>query len=99
MNKQEFKESMILLRKQVEMLAHELDMDTEFSAVSITSPHRYNITCAYNIYLRYEGYNTTDVFNNTMIFCTADINKLAVSIISSFFRDYVQALSLKVNKQ
>tara|TARA_R110000764_G_scaffold83563_1_gene164200 strand:+ start:946 stop:1239 length:294 start_codon:yes stop_codon:yes gene_type:complete len=97
MNKQEFKENMLLLRKQVEMLTQDLGMRAEFSHVHIDDLPRH-IDYAYDIRLNYKGYNTTDMFSDTMSFGTDDINKVAVALISSFFADYVQALSIMVNK-
>jgi hypothetical protein len=38
------------------------------------------------------------MFNNTNTFGTDDINKVAIALVSSFFADYVAALSLRVNK-
>jgi hypothetical protein len=95
--RQEFKENMILLRRQVEMLTHDLGIKAEFSTVN-TMYMPMHIDCSYEIRLEYGGYNTGDMFNNTNSFGTDDINNIAVSLVSSFFRDYVQALSLRVNK-
>ena len=97
MNKQEFKENMLLLRKQVEMLTHDLGMRSEFSTDDIRciSSRR---ECHYEIRLEYKGYHTADMFNSTMSFGTDDINKVAVALISSFFADYVQDLSIMVNR-
>ena len=97
MTKQEFKDNMILLKKQLEMLSCDLGMEVEFSDVDRMFIPSY-IECSCEISLKYKGYRTADAFNNTMTFGKYDINSVAVSLISSFFRDYVQALSLKVNK-
>jgi hypothetical protein len=97
MNKQEFKENMLLLRKQVEMLTHDLGMRVEFSITNTMFLPKH-IECSYEIRLEYKGHHTADMFNSTMSFGTDDINKVAVALISSFFADYVGALSLRVNK-
>ena len=97
MTKQEFKENMILLRKQVEMLTYDLGIKTDFPIVDrmfIPSHIEY----CYEIRLEYKGFHTADMFNNTMNFNAVDINKLAVNLVSSFFADYVQALSLRLNR-
>ena len=97
MTKEEFKENMILLRRQVEMLAYDLGMKTDFPAVDrMFIPS--HIECCYEIRLEYKGFHTVDMFNNTMAFGADDINRVAINLVSSFFRDYVQALSLRVNK-
>ena len=97
MNKQEFGGNMSLLRRQVEMLTYSIGMGAEFSAVKymVLPDH---IEGSYEIRLEYKGYNTVDIFNNTNTFGADDINKVAVALISSFFADYVQNLSLMVNK-
>jgi hypothetical protein len=97
MNKQEFEENMILLRRQVELLTYNLGIRAEFSTVN-TMYLPNHIECSYEIRLEYNDYNTTDMFNNTNSFGTADINKVAIALVSSFFADYVGALSLRVNK-
>tara|TARA_R110000744_G_scaffold334901_1_gene440255 strand:- start:179 stop:472 length:294 start_codon:yes stop_codon:yes gene_type:complete len=97
MNKQEFGENMLLLRRQVELLTYNLGIRAEFSTVN-TMYLPNHIECSYEIRLKYEDYNTTDIFNNTNTFGTDDINKVAVALVSSFFADYVGALSLRVNK-
>jgi hypothetical protein len=97
MNKQEFKENMLLLRKQVELLTYNLGIQAEFSVVHTNELSRHT-DCAYEIRLCYKEYNTIDRFNNPMYFGADDINKVAVALISSFFADYVGALSLRVNK-
>ena len=101
MNKQEFGGNMSLLRRQVEMLTYSIGMGAEFSAVKymVLPDHiegSYEIRL--EIRLEYKGYNTVDIFNNTNTFGADDINKVAVALISSFFADYVQNLSLMVNK-
>ena len=97
MTKQEFKENMILLRRQVELLTHDLGIKAEFSVVdTMCIPSRRE--CYYEIRLEYKGYHTSDMFNNTMTFGTEDINKVAIALVCSFFADYVGALSLRVNK-
>ena len=98
MNKQEFGENMLLLRKQVEMLTYDLGIRAEFSTVN-TMYLPSHIGCSYDIRLEYNGYNTTDMFINKMSFGVKDINRVAIALVSSFFADYVQNLSLMVNKQ
>ena len=83
MNNQEFKENMILLIKQIELLTYEFHMKSE---------------CVCEVKLNCMGYKTTDRFNSSMSFEESDIEKIAVSLVSSFFADYFQSLSLKVNK-
>jgi hypothetical protein len=97
MNKQEFEENMLLLRRQVELLTYNLGIRAEFSTAN-TMFLPSHIECSYEIRLEYSGYNTTDMFNNTNTFGVDDINKVAVALVSSFFADYVGALSLRVNK-
>jgi hypothetical protein len=97
MNKQEFKENMILLRRQVELLTFDLGMRVDFSVGdTMCIPSRRE--CYYEIRLEYKGYHTSDMFNNTMSFGTEDINNVAIALVSSFFADYVQALSMRVNR-
>tara|TARA_R110000851_G_scaffold255826_1_gene408357 strand:+ start:325 stop:642 length:318 start_codon:yes stop_codon:yes gene_type:complete len=92
----EFSESMALLRKQVGMLTLELGMGAKFDVVSKGFLPKH-IKYVYEIRLSYKGYTTKDVFNDTMSFGLTDINKVAVALISSFFRNYLEELSLKVN--
>tara|TARA_R110000803_G_scaffold63997_1_gene124805 strand:- start:148 stop:444 length:297 start_codon:yes stop_codon:yes gene_type:complete len=98
MNRQEFEESMLLLKKQVEMLIRELGMRAEFYEVKYAHDLPQGSKYGYHIRLEYNGYNTTDIFTDIMTFDVADINRMAVLLVSSFFRDYIQALSTKVNK-
>jgi hypothetical protein len=97
MNKQEFEENMLLLRRQVELLTHDLGIRVEFSTTN-TMFLPNHIACSYEIRLEYNDYNTADIFNNTNTFGVDDINKVAVALVSSFFADYVQALSMRVNR-
>ena len=80
------------------MLTRELGMRAEFYEVKHTHDLPRGSRYGYEIKLEYNNYNTTDMFVDTMTFGTSDINRMAVLLVSSFFRDYIQALSVKVNK-
>ena len=93
MTNQEFTENMLLLVEQIKLLTYGLDMKVELSPVKDMSlPKR--IECLCEVRLNCMSYKTIDMFNNTMSFEKADIKKIAVSLVSSFFADYFEALSL-----
>ena len=97
MNNQEFKENMILLIKQIELLTYEFHMKSELSPIKdMAWPRSVERVC--EVELNCMGYKTTDRFNSSMSFEESEIEKIAVSLVSSFFADYFQSLSLKVNK-
>jgi hypothetical protein len=97
MTNQEFKENMLLLIKQIELLTYELHMQAELSPL-IGTPRPKNIELICEVKLNCMDYTTTDRFNSSMSFEKSDIEKIAVSLVSSFFADYFQSLSLRINK-
>ena len=76
------------------MLTYDSGIRAEFSTVNTMY-----LRCSYDIRLEYNGYSTTDMFINKMSFGVKDVNRVAIALVSSFFADYVQNLSLMVNKQ
>jgi hypothetical protein len=98
MTTQEFEENMLLLIRQIEILTYELHMKAKLSPLKDISLPR-NIECVCEVTLNCMNYTTIDRFNSSMSFDNSDIKKIAVSLVSSFFSDYFQSLSLKVNKK
>tara|TARA_R110000851_G_scaffold1183_1_gene4131 strand:+ start:313 stop:606 length:294 start_codon:yes stop_codon:yes gene_type:complete len=97
MTNQEFKENMLLLIKQIELLTCELHMKAELSPVKgMAWPGCVESVC--EVELNCMGYKTVDRFNSSMSFEESDIKKIAASLASSFFADYFQSLSLRINK-
>jgi hypothetical protein len=97
MNNREFKGNMLLLIKQIELLTYELHMKAELSPIK-DMPWPRSVECVCEVELNCIGYKTTDRFNSSMSFEESDIEKIAVSLVSSFFADYFQSLSLRINK-
>ena len=97
MTKQEFKENMILLIKQIELLTYVLNMRAELSPVK-DMPWPRSIESMCDVVLNCMDYKTVERFNSSMSLKESDIEKIAVSLVSSFFANYFQAMSLKVNK-
>jgi hypothetical protein len=97
MTNQEFKENMLLLIKQIKLLTYEFNMKAELSPL-IGMPRPKSIELICEIKLNCMNYTTTDRFNSSMSFEKPDIEKIAVSLVSSFFADYFQSLSLRINK-
>ena len=81
------------------MLTRELGMRAEFYEVKHTHDLPRGSRYGYEIKLEYNNYNTTDMFVDTMTFGISDINRVAINLITSFFRDYIKALAVKVNKK
>ena len=79
------------------MLTRALGMKAEFYEVKHAHDLPQGSRYGYGIRLEYNNYNTTDILNNTMNFNAEDINRMAVLLVSSFFRDSIKALSEKVN--
>ena len=97
MTNQEFKENMLLLIKKIKLLTYELNMKYELSlAKDMPWPRSIETVC--EIKLNCMNYTTVDKFNSSMSFEKSDIEKIAVSLVSSFFADYFEALSLRINK-
>ena len=97
MTNQEFRENMILLIKQIELLNYEVHMKTELSPlIGLSRPKSVELMC--EVKLNCFNYTTIDRFNSSMSFDKSDIKRISVSLLSSFFADYFQSLSEKVEK-
>ena len=97
MTNQEFRENMILLIKQIELLAYELHMKAEISPlIGLSRSKDIELMC--EVKLNCFNYTTIDRFNSSMSFDKSDIKKISVGLLSSFFADYFQSLSKKVDK-
>ena len=98
MNNKEFIDLMKMLIEEIKRVSIGENFICSLSSPELTNFNQYK-TCILEVTLNNKNYTTIERFNNSMTFEESDLSKIAVELLTSFYRDYFYHKSIKdINK-